>query len=123
MNLLDGLDGLAAGVGLLALATFAILSYQQQDWMTFGICLAFIGGILGFLYFNYHPASIFMGDTGSLFLGFLMDSLEILNPWQVDLSRFLRRGETLQRHAIMGILIHFRGLNDEGQDRSITTND
>ncbi len=77
MNLLDGLDGLASGVGLLALSTFAILSYQQQDWMTFGICLAFIGSILGFLYFNYHPASIFMGDTGSLFLGFLIAALAV----------------------------------------------
>ena len=77
MNLLDGLDGLASGVGLLALATFAILSFQQQDWMTFGFCLAFIGGILGFLYFNYHPASIFMGDTGSLFLGFLIAALAV----------------------------------------------
>jgi UDP-GlcNAc:undecaprenyl-phosphate GlcNAc-1-phosphate transferase len=77
LNLLDGLDGLASGVGLLALATFAILSYQQQDWMTFGICLAFIGGIIGFLYFNYHPASIFMGDTGSLFLGFLIAALAV----------------------------------------------
>ena len=77
MNLLDGLDGLASGVSLLALATFAILSYQQQDWMTFGICLAFVGGILGFLYFNYHPASIFMGDTGSLFLGFLIAALAV----------------------------------------------
>jgi len=77
INLLDGLDGLASGVGFIALATFAVLSYQQQDWMTFGICLAFIGGILGFLYFNYHPASIFMGDTGSLFLGFLIAALAV----------------------------------------------
>jgi UDP-GlcNAc:undecaprenyl-phosphate GlcNAc-1-phosphate transferase len=77
INLLDGLDGLASGVGLLTLATFAILSYQQQDWMTFGICLSFIGGIIGFLYFNYHPASIFMGDTGSLFLGFLIAALAV----------------------------------------------
>jgi UDP-GlcNAc:undecaprenyl-phosphate GlcNAc-1-phosphate transferase len=77
INLLDGLDGLASGVGLIALTTFAILSFQHQDWMTFGICLAFIGGILGFLYFNYHPASIFMGDTGSLFLGFLIAALAV----------------------------------------------
>jgi UDP-GlcNAc:undecaprenyl-phosphate GlcNAc-1-phosphate transferase len=77
INLLDGLDGLAAGVCLIALATFSVLAYQQQDWMTFAICLAFIGGILGFLYFNYHPASIFMGDTGSLFLGFLIAALAV----------------------------------------------
>jgi len=77
MNLLDGLDGLAAGVSLIALATFSILAYQQQDWMTFGICLGFMGGITGFLYFNYHPASIFMGDSGSLFLGFLIAALAV----------------------------------------------
>jgi UDP-GlcNAc:undecaprenyl-phosphate GlcNAc-1-phosphate transferase len=77
INLLDGLDGLAAGVSLIALATFSILAFQQQDWMTFGLCLAFIGGILGFLYYNYHPASIFMGDTGSLFLGFLIAALAV----------------------------------------------
>ncbi len=77
INLLDGLDGLAAGVSLIALATFSVLAYQQQDWMTFAICIAFIGGILGFLYFNYHPASIFMGDTGSLFLGFLIAALSV----------------------------------------------
>jgi len=77
INLLDGLDGLAAGVSLIALITFSILAYQQQDWMTFAICLAFMGGIVGFLYFNYHPASIFMGDTGSLFLGFLIAALAV----------------------------------------------
>ena len=42
INLLDGLDGLASGICLIALATFAILSYQHQDWMTFGICLALL---------------------------------------------------------------------------------
>jgi len=52
VNLTDGLDGLAAGVSLIALVTFSVLAYQQQDWMTFGICLAFIGAILGFLFFN-----------------------------------------------------------------------
>jgi len=77
INLLDGLDGLAAGVSLIALATFSVLAFQQQDWITFGICLAFSGGILGFLYFNYHPASIFMGDTGSLFIGFLIAALAV----------------------------------------------
>ena len=91
INLLDGLDGLASGVGLLTLATFAILSYQHQDWMTFGICLAFMGGILGFLYFNYHPASIFMGDTGSLFLGFLIACSCCKGPSKVRWKYFSAR--------------------------------
>jgi UDP-GlcNAc:undecaprenyl-phosphate GlcNAc-1-phosphate transferase len=77
INLLDGLDGLAAGVSAIVLATFAVLAYQQQDWMTYNLCIAFIGAILGFLYFNYHPASIFMGDTGSLFLGFFIAALAV----------------------------------------------
>lgn len=77
INLLDGLDGLAAGVSLIVLATFGIIAFLHQDWMTFAICLAFIGGLLGFLYFNYHPASIFMGDTGSLFIGFLIAAIAV----------------------------------------------
>ncbi|TFH01700.1 MAG: hypothetical protein E4H13_04180, partial [Calditrichales bacterium] len=77
INLLDGLDGLAGGVCLLALLTFSILSYQHQDWVAFSVCLAACGGIIGFLYFNYHPASIFMGDTGSLFLGFFIAALAV----------------------------------------------
>jgi len=77
VNLLDGLDGLAGGVSLIVLTSFGAIAFSQQDWMTFGICLAIVGGILGFLIFNYHPASIFMGDTGALFLGFLIAALSL----------------------------------------------
>jgi UDP-GlcNAc:undecaprenyl-phosphate GlcNAc-1-phosphate transferase len=77
INLLDGLDGLAAGVGLIAISTFSVIAFQQQDWMTFAICLAVMGGLLGFLRYNYHPATIFMGDTGSLFLGFLLAAIAL----------------------------------------------
>jgi len=77
INLLDGLDGLAGGVAWVVLATFSVLAFNQSDWMTFAICLAFMGGILGFLKYNYHPAQIFMGDTGSLFLGFLIATISL----------------------------------------------
>ena len=77
INLLDGLDGLAGGVSLIVLSSFGAIAYMDQDWMTFGICLAFIGGILGFLKYNYHPAKIFMGDTGSLMLGFLIAAISL----------------------------------------------
>jgi UDP-GlcNAc:undecaprenyl-phosphate GlcNAc-1-phosphate transferase len=77
INLLDGLDGLAGGVTLVVLATFSILAFNQMDWMTFALCLALLGGILGFLKYNYHPARIFMGDTGSLFLGFLIATISL----------------------------------------------
>jgi UDP-GlcNAc:undecaprenyl-phosphate GlcNAc-1-phosphate transferase len=77
VNLLDGLDGLAGGVSFIALGSFAILAFVQQDWMTFAVSLAMMGGILGFLRYNYHPATIFMGDTGSLFLGFILAALAL----------------------------------------------
>jgi len=60
INLLDGLDGLAGGISLIVLSAFGYLSFIQQEWMTFAVCLAMIGGILGFLKYNYHPASIFV---------------------------------------------------------------
>jgi UDP-GlcNAc:undecaprenyl-phosphate GlcNAc-1-phosphate transferase len=77
VNLLDGLDGLAGGVGFIALATFGIIAFQSGEEIIFIMSLAFIGAILGFLRFNYHPATIFMGDTGSLFLGFLLAAISI----------------------------------------------
>jgi UDP-GlcNAc:undecaprenyl-phosphate/decaprenyl-phosphate GlcNAc-1-phosphate transferase len=77
INLLDGLDGLAAGVSLIVVTSIGIISFYQQDWMTFAICLALIGSLIGFLRYNYHPANIFMGDAGSLFLGFLISAITL----------------------------------------------
>ena len=77
INLLDGLDGLAAGVSLIVFSTFSIIFVLKEEWLTFLICLAMIGAILGFLRYNYHPASIFMGDTGALFLGFLIAAISL----------------------------------------------
>lgn len=77
INLLDGLDGLAAGVSLVITTVFLISGFQNGDMATVIISLSLLGGIIGFLRFNYHPASIFMGDTGSLFLGFLIAAISI----------------------------------------------
>ncbi len=77
VNLLDGLDGLAAGVSLIASAVFAVLAYQNANWAFLIISLSLMGGLIGFLKFNHHPASIFMGDTGSLFLGMMLAALSI----------------------------------------------
>jgi UDP-GlcNAc:undecaprenyl-phosphate GlcNAc-1-phosphate transferase len=71
VNLSDGLDGLAAGIMLMTLAAVAFFAdYVGGKDLTI-IALALIGGILGFLRFNSHPASVFMGDTGSQFIGFM----------------------------------------------------
>jgi UDP-GlcNAc:undecaprenyl-phosphate/decaprenyl-phosphate GlcNAc-1-phosphate transferase len=87
LNLLDGLDGLCGGVtviitaGMLILAirrsTFAFSS-TQGDIVRVIICLALVGGVCGFLLFNRHPAKIFMGDAGSMVLGFVSAAIMIL---------------------------------------------
>lgn len=78
INLIDGLDGLAAGVSAIAALTLGIVS-MLEGFGSVGI-LAFIlaASIFGFLKYNFHPAKIFMGDTGSLFLGFNLSAIAIL---------------------------------------------
>lgn len=77
VNLTDGLDGLAAGTTLLALAVLLVLSLQTEQQNAAFIALTVIGGILGFLRYNTHPAQVFMGDTGSQSLGFIAACLSI----------------------------------------------
>ncbi|MCP3908872.1 MAG: undecaprenyl/decaprenyl-phosphate alpha-N-acetylglucosaminyl 1-phosphate transferase [Oceanicoccus sp.] len=77
VNFSDGLDGLAAGTSLLALATIAILATIVDDQNVALISLTVIGGVLGFLRYNTFPARIFMGDAGSQFLGFITACLAI----------------------------------------------
>ncbi|MES1197766.1 MAG: MraY family glycosyltransferase [Chitinophagaceae bacterium] len=70
-NLIDGIDGLAGGLGFMSLVTLGIFLTMSGDVNTALIAFALAGGILAFLYFNFNPAKIFMGDTGSLVLGFV----------------------------------------------------
>ena len=70
INLSDGLDGLAGGEALLSFSIIALLAYESQNIIVLSIVLAIMGAVFGFLRFNTHPARIFMGDTGSLFLVF-----------------------------------------------------
>lgn len=77
-NLIDGVDGLAAGVGLFATATTLIAALLQHNM---GLAIATVplaGALLGVLRFNYNPASIFLGDSGSLFVGFLLGCYGVL---------------------------------------------
>ncbi len=82
INLLDGLDGLAAGFSVIASAVILLLSIQHQQWALMLLTLSLMAGILGFLRYNYYPAKIFMGDTGSLFLGLMLAvlSLKVAQP-------------------------------------------
>jgi len=93
VNMTDGLDGLASGLSAIAFGTFAIFSYiigrvdysrylglfylQDSGELTV-FCLAMVGALIGFLWFNTHPAQVFMGDTGSLALGGALGAVAIL---------------------------------------------
>mgnify|MGYP006286957673 CR=1 FL=1 len=72
VNLIDGLDGLAAGVALIVCATIALLALWSDYGAMVVLMLALLGSVTGFLFFNFHPAKIFMGDGGSMFLGFVI---------------------------------------------------
>lgn len=70
INLIDGLDGLAGGVSAIALGSILMMSILNNQFIVVPLCIILIGSIIGFLFFNFHPAQIFMGDTGALFLGY-----------------------------------------------------
>jgi UDP-GlcNAc:undecaprenyl-phosphate GlcNAc-1-phosphate transferase len=82
MNLIDGVDGLAAGIAAIAGMTVFAASYQRGDVGTAIIAAAFIGGTLGFLPYNSNPARIFLGDTGSMLLGYILGSLAVLGTYK-----------------------------------------
>jgi UDP-GlcNAc:undecaprenyl-phosphate GlcNAc-1-phosphate transferase len=77
MNLIDGLDGLAGGVALVAVVTTFLVSLQRGHPLMMLFSSALAGSIIGFLFYNFNPASIFMGDTGSMFLGFVLAATAI----------------------------------------------
>ena len=78
INLIDGLDGLAGGVSTIALITIATMALIKGDIFVASVALITIGSTLGFLKYNFHPAKIFMGDTGALFLGYIIAVLSLL---------------------------------------------
>lgn len=89
INLIDGLDGLAAGVSAIALLTISGMAITMGN--SFVVIVGFItlGSTLGFLLFNFYPAKIFMGDTGALFLGFMIGVLSLLGFKNVTFFSFI----------------------------------
>jgi UDP-GlcNAc:undecaprenyl-phosphate/decaprenyl-phosphate GlcNAc-1-phosphate transferase len=77
LNLIDGLDGLAGGVALVAVITTFLVALQRAHPLMMLFSSALAGAIIGFLFYNFNPASIFMGDTGSMFLGFALAATAI----------------------------------------------
>lgn len=78
INLIDGLDGLAAGVSAIAALTMATVSFSRGYYQPAALSLVLAMSLFGFLRYNFSPASIFMGDSGSLFLGFALGAMAIM---------------------------------------------
>ena len=76
-NLIDGLDGLAAGIALVALGTTLTVAVALGNVEVVVVCVALLGALLGFLRYNFNPARIFLGDSGSLFIGFMLAVLSV----------------------------------------------
>lgn len=78
VNLIDGLDGLAGGISAIAALSLAVVSLAKGFYGSGAIALVLVGSLIGFLRYNFHPAQLFMGDCGALFLGFVLGALSIL---------------------------------------------
>lgn len=79
LNFVDGVDGLAGGVSFISLITIYILSIRLDQNPTAMIALILAGAVFGFLIWNFPPAKIFMGDSGSMFLGFMLGTLTLVS--------------------------------------------
>jgi phospho-N-acetylmuramoyl-pentapeptide-transferase len=83
VNLTDGLDGLAAGAAAIALLAYTAIAFLERQYDVAVICGAMVGAIVGFLWYNSHPADIFMGDTGSLAIGGVLAAAAVLTKTEL----------------------------------------
>jgi UDP-GlcNAc:undecaprenyl-phosphate/decaprenyl-phosphate GlcNAc-1-phosphate transferase len=104
INLIDGIDGFAGGVSAIIALSFGVFFIVRNDIVAAIIAFAFIGALLGFLVFNFPPAKIFMGDSGSLFLGFFLGVLPILDSGKQLLSMNIISSITLMGIPILDVL-------------------
>jgi UDP-GlcNAc:undecaprenyl-phosphate GlcNAc-1-phosphate transferase len=79
INLIDGLDGLAGGIGLLLMGLLGFLAYESGVAISFVLALGMVGSIFGFLFHNFPPAKVYMGDSGAYLIGFVIAALSLIN--------------------------------------------
>ncbi len=90
MNFIDGLDGLAAGISSIYFLTIGIIAViQNKTGLDFVLTFTMLGSTLGFLVHNFYPASIFMGDSGSMFLGFIISVIALLGFKNVTMTSLI----------------------------------
>ncbi len=97
-NLLDNMDGLSCGTAIISASIFFIIAASTGQFFVASILVCFIGTLLGFLKYNFPPASVFMGDAGSLFIGYTLSILTIVNT-------FYRESNPTPAPVIMPLLI------------------
>lgn len=89
VNLIDGVDGLAAGITLLLMVLLSLVSGLAGNSFSLLLCIGMVGALLGFLFFNFPPAKIFMGDGGAYFLGMLVAEIGLLNSHKGEVAAAL----------------------------------
>jgi UDP-GlcNAc:undecaprenyl-phosphate GlcNAc-1-phosphate transferase len=97
-NLLDNMDGLSAGVAFVACGVLLANAWALDEFFICLLLVAFMGSLLGFLFFNFNPASVFLGDGGSLFIGYVLASLTLL-------ERYVSRASSTLFPILMPVLI------------------
>lgn len=83
VNLTDGLDGLAAGAGAISLLVYTGIAFLERQYDVAIVCGAMVGALIGFLWYNSHPAQIFMGDTGSLAIGGVLAAAAVMTKTEM----------------------------------------
>lgn len=83
-NAMDNMDGLAAGLTFFASFAYAYVAIQNSQWGWGAMAFALMGCSIGFLFFNFPPASIFMGDSGSFFLGYCLAAMSVVGAWSTN---------------------------------------
>jgi len=80
MNFIDGLDGLTAGTTVIVCVTLILVAWNEEAYSVMLMGVALSGASLGFLRYNFHPAKIFMGDAGAVFIGYVLGCLSVMGP-------------------------------------------
>lgn len=88
-NLIDGLDGLSSGMGIISLSSLVLVTLINKDTTSIALIIIVIAALLGFLYYNFYPSTIFLGDSGSMFLGYMVAVLSIDNYKTVTLTSMM----------------------------------
>lgn len=108
VNYQDGIDGLAGGLVLISLAGFAVLGFVTGNVFALNISVILLGVLLGFMFFNFPPAKIFMGDSGAYFLGFILSVLAMLFCKPYDIFSVLGPIFIIGIPVLDGIYTNFR---------------